>query len=244
MLAELAHDLHGVEPARDERLVEVDDQEHTPVVARRDDRAVGLLLLADPVGEVPQRAALEALHLDEDDAALLVLGHDLGLLGRSRPLRFLARPFELAAQCLGLSGPLVQQRERVARGDRLDPARAGADRALGEDRERPDLGGRAHVGAAAELDRPAVDVDDAYDVAVLLAEEHHRAEIARLRQRRLEDPHRQVREDALVDALLHLGALLRREWRRMREVEAELVRPHGRARLANVVAEHFLQHLV
>ena len=98
--------------------------------------------------------------------------------------------------------------------------------------------------AAAELDRPAVDVDDAYDVPVLLAEEHHRAEIARLRQRRLEDPHRQVREDALVDALLHLGALLRREWRWMREVEAELVRPHRRARLADVVAEHFLQHLV
>ncbi len=30
----------------------------------------------------------------------------------------------------------------------------------------------------------------------------------------------------------------------MREVEAELVGPHGRARLADVVAEHLLQHLV
>ena len=67
---------------------------------------------------------------------------------------------------------------------------------------------------------------------------------ARLRERRLEDPHRQVREDVLVDALLDLRALLQRRAARMREVEAELVGPHGRAGLADVVAEHLLQHLV
>src|SRR5437868_14460949 len=59
VLAELAHDPHRVEPARDERLVEVDDEKRTPVVARRDDRALRLLLLADPVGEVAQRPAPE-----------------------------------------------------------------------------------------------------------------------------------------------------------------------------------------
>ena len=40
--------------------------------------------------------------------------------------------------------------------------------------------------AAAELAREAVDLDHAHDVAVLLAEEHHRAELARLVDRRLE----------------------------------------------------------
>jgi len=100
------------------------------------------------------------------------------------------------------------------------------------------------VGAAAELDRPAVDVDHAHDVAVLLPEEHHRAEILRLGQRGLEDPHLQVRKDPLVHPGLHLCALLRRQRRRMREVEAELVGAHGGAGLASVVAEHLLQHLV
>ena len=105
----------------------------------------------------------------------------------------------------------MQKGERLAGGHRLDPPRAGPDRALGEDRERPDLGSRPHVRAAAELDRPAVDVDDADDVAVLLHEQHRRAEVARLGQRRLEDPHRQVREDPLVDPPLHFRAFLGRD---------------------------------
>src|SRR4051812_34865016 len=204
VLAELAHDLHGVEPALDERLVEIDDEEHPPVVARRDDGAVGLLLLADPVREVPKGPALEALHLDEEDVALLVLGDDLRPPTLLRALRFLASVLELAAQRVGLARALVQQRERRTCGHGLDPARPGADRAFGEDGERADLGGRPHMRTAAELERPAVDIDHPHDVAVLLAEEHHRAEVLRLRQRRLEDPHRLVREHVLVDASLDL----------------------------------------
>src|SRR4029079_11438350 len=209
VLAELAHDLHGVEPAGNERLVEVDDEEHTPVVARGHDRAVRLLLLADPVGKVPQRATFEASHLDEDDTTLGVLGDDLGLLGLSWPLRFLARALQLAAQRIGPAGPLVQQRERLARGDGLDAPGASADRALRQDSERPDLRGGADVRAAAELERPAVDVDHAHDVAVLLPEEHHRAELARLRERRLEDPHRQGPENPPGPALAALARSLR-----------------------------------
>ena len=74
----------------------------------------------------------------------------------------------------------AEQRPRLARGHRLDPPRARADRALGEDRERPDLRGRADVRAAAQLARVVLDLDDAHVVAVLLAEERHRAELARL----------------------------------------------------------------
>ena len=156
----------------------------------------------------------------------------------------LAQLLELGAQRVRLARLLVQVRERLAGGDRLDAARARADRGLGEDRERPDLRRRAHVRAAAELDRPAVDVDDAHDVAVLLGEEHLRAELARFVDRRLEDPHGQVREDALVHAPLDLRALVGAQRLRMREVEAELVGPHGGACLLDVVAEHLAQALV
>ena len=64
------------------------------------------------------------------------------------------------------------------------------------------------MGAAAELARDALDLDDADDVAVLLAEQHHRAELARLLDRRLEDVQWVVLEDGAVDALLDPVALL------------------------------------
>ena len=69
-----------------------------------------------------------------------------------------------------------QRAQRLGPGDRLDPAHALADRRLAHDRERADGGRRAHVRAAAQLHRIARDVDDADDVAVLLAEQHRRAE--------------------------------------------------------------------
>ena len=69
--------------------------------------------------------------------------------------------------------------------------------------------------AAAELAREAVDLDDAHLVAVLLAEEHHRAELARLLDRRHERPHRDRLEHLLVDDPLDVLALLGRERLRM-----------------------------
>ena len=62
--------------------------------------------------------------------------------------------------------------------------------------------------AATQLDGVAGHFDDADDVAVLLAEEHHRAELSRLVDRRLEDVHRPVLEDELVHAPLDRLALL------------------------------------
>src|SRR6185437_9508567 len=68
---ELLDEARGVEPALDERLVEVDDEERAPVVDRRDDRSCGLLLLAQHVREVAERAAFHALRLDEEHIAFL-----------------------------------------------------------------------------------------------------------------------------------------------------------------------------
>ena len=82
-------------------------------------------------------------------------------------------------------------------------------------------------------------LDYAHLVAVLLTEEHHRAELARLVDRRHERAHREVLEDRLVDDLLDRLPLVRGQRRRVGEVEAQLVRPDGGARLAHVVAENF-----
>ena len=51
-------------------------------------------------------------------------------------------------------------------------------------------------------------------------------------------------EDTLVDAALDLGALVRGQRLRMREVEAQLVGPDRRACLLHVLAEHLPQALV
>src|SRR5205085_6145929 len=134
-----------------------------------------------PVVEVAQAAALESVGARDDDAAVLAPDHDLGLRGRGRlALALPARPLELGAQLLGLLGAAVEVRPRLAGRDRLDPPRAGADGALAQDRERPDLRRRAHVRAAAELARVARHLDDADVLGVLLADEHHRAEPPRL----------------------------------------------------------------
>ena len=98
--------------------------------------------------------------------------------------------------------------------------------------------------AAAELHRVARNLDDADDVAVLLAEQHHRPELAGLVDRRLEDVHGPVLEDDLVDAALDLLALLACERLVVCEVEAKLVRPDRGSRLVHVVAEHVPQRLM
>src|SRR2546423_1397714 len=68
--AELAHELHRVEPLADERVVEVDDEIGAPVVDGADDHPRRLLLLPHAVGQVAELPTLRTLGLDEDDVAL------------------------------------------------------------------------------------------------------------------------------------------------------------------------------
>ena len=63
---------------------------------------------------------------------------------------------------------------------RLDAAHPGTDRALREQLDQPELPGAVHVRAAAQLAGVVADLDDADLVAVLLAEQRHRAEPAGL----------------------------------------------------------------
>ena len=67
---------------------------------------------------------------------------------------------------------------------------------------------RTCVPPQSSREKPSTSID-AHDVAVLLAEEHHRAELPRLVDRRQERAHRPVLEDRFVDDLLDAAALLR-----------------------------------
>src|SRR4051795_10156561 len=110
----------------------------------------------------------------------------------------------------------MQEGPRLARADGLDAPGSGADGPLAHDRERADLGGRADVRAAAELAREAVDLDDADLVAVLLPEQRHRAELARLLDRRDERAHGDRLEDPLVDDALDAVSLVVGQFLRVR----------------------------
>ena len=128
--------------------------------------------------------------------------------------------------------------------DGLDSPRTCTHGALGEDHERSDLRGGANVRPAAELSREPGNLDNAHPFAILLAEEHHRAKLSSLRDRRDECVHRQVLEHLLVHEVLDPLPLLVGELLRVCEVEPQLVGPHRRSGLADMVAEDLLQCLV
>ena len=148
------------------------------------------VLLLEAVGEVEQRRRRRATSIDDHVhvAAAFTLSVDVGaparppapllrLLAERARARRAARPPRARARAEANASPEVTASIRRA----PEPTEPSVRIANGAD-----LGRRADVGAAAELAREAVDLDDADDVAVLLAEEHHRAELARLVDRRHE----------------------------------------------------------
>jgi hypothetical protein len=138
------------------------------------------------------------------------------------------------AQLLGAPAELLDARRA---GDRLDAAHVGRARRLVGEVEEPDLGGGGHMRAAAELARHVLDVDHPDDVAVLLAEERHRAEALGLVARGLDGAHAPAGDDPVVDLLFDPRRLVRREALAVGEVEAQLVGAHVGAGLADVRAE-------
>ena len=129
--------------------------------------------------------------------------------------------------------------------DRAGPVTASMRRTLAElevslrIRNAPDLGGGAHVRAAAQLARvlAVADLDHAHDVAVLLAEQRHRAERAGLVERRRDRAHRVVAGIHSLTRSSTSRSSSRAERLAVAEVEAQLVRAHVGARLAHVAAD-------
>src|SRR5205823_5028836 len=93
------------------------------------------------------------------------------------------------------------------------------------------------VRAAAQLLAEAWHGDDAHLVAVLFAEERHRAGGDRLLRRLDDGVDRRVLQHVLVNNLLDVEQLLARERREVDEVEAQAILGDERARLLYVRAE-------
>src|SRR6185369_8360550 len=109
---------------------------------------------SDLVGEVAKGAVAHSFHLGHEHTVDAILPDELGAArGVLRLLRRPARLLELGPKVVELPCARIEHRPRLAGRDRFDPADTRANRALPDDHERADLGGRAHVRAAAELAR-------------------------------------------------------------------------------------------
>ena len=223
---------------------------HASVLPRAEDDGGGSVLLPERVGELEERVGgrLGELHDDHLDAARLAppLVDDVGAgRGLRLLLRLLADALELRAELLGLVGAAAEERERLARGHRLDAPHAGADRALGENARTarsPPSCGRAFPPHSSR-EKPSTSTTrttSPYFSPKSIIAPSSRASSMGVRKART-GRFSKMRSLTISSTLPRSSG---RQRLRVREVEAELVRPNGRAGLAHVVAEHLLERLV
>src|SRR5579862_8928543 len=137
----------------------------------------------------------------------------------------------------------AQQLHRARPGERLDAAYVRGGRCLADDVKRADLGGGVNVGAAAQLARvgAVADLHHPHYLAVLLAEQGHRSELAGLLEGGGDRANGVARGDPSVDGVLDVAQLLGAERAGVAEVKAQLVRSHVGAGLADMAAEALAQ---
>ena len=123
----------------------------------------------------------------------------------------------------------------------LDTARVGRDRGLLHDLEQTDFGRVAHMGATAQLLGERARLDDAHELAVLLAEQRGNARLASGGERCLVGEHGGIGHDDVVADALDLEYLLVGHRLEVREVEPQTVGRDERARLLDMVAQHLDQ---
>ena len=95
--------------------------------------------------------------------------------------------------------------------------------------------------ATAQLDRMLTGLEDAHEVAVLVAEERDRPEALGVFLRRLVVPHRSVGDDLGIGERLDRVELVLGDGAGVTEVKTQAVRRDERTRLLNVRAKHFAQ---
>ena len=248
-LRRLAHDLHRREAALGRGRREVGHQIRPPVGGGAEhDRGVTEPRL-EPVGELQQILAVRQRRSGRSRPSrrrppprLRDSARELARARRRRRTAARARARLRARQHVdsargassgrvrsrAATSPSASSRARSRRtasgpGHRLDAAHVRGARSLGDDLEEP-ISESAHVRAAAELARDALDLDHAHLVAVLLPEQGHRAHLLGPRAGRVDRAHRWLSSDPLVDAVLDRPQLSGESGLPVREVEAQLVR--------------------
>ena len=142
------------------------------------------------------------------------------------------------AQALLLGRDMV---ERALPAHRLDPAHAGGHATFGHDLEQADVARAGDVRAAAKLGRGLAHAQHAHALAVLLAEQGHRAEVERFLHVHVVDFGRMVAADLGIDLALDQRQFVGADRLEVREVEAQAIGCDQRALLGDMVAEHFAQ---
>ena len=156
---------------------------------------------------------------------------------------FGGRHFQRAGHAAQRVLDLLQISQRVVAGDGFDTSDACRHTRLGHDLEQANVPAALHMGAAAEFAARA-DVEHADLIAVLFAEQHHRAELLRLFERQYPGLRRRIGQHLGVDQGLDLSHLLIGDRRVVREIEACSLGVDQRALLLHMRAQHFAQCLV
>ena len=197
-----------------------------------------------PVGEVAQVAARHAARLHDDDVALARADLEVGLGLLRRLLRLLARALELGPELFRLVGASAQSAN-------ASPAVTASMRRAPEPTEPSERITNGPISAVVRTCVPPQSSRETPSTSTTRTSSPYfspKSIIApSFRASSIGDDeraHRVVLEDRLVDAPLDRLPLLGRQRLRVREVEAQLVGPHRRAGLVDVVAEHRAQRLV
>ena len=182
---------------------------------------------------------------------LLALFHQRGDARR----HLVERGAQFARRGLGQRHGVVGVLARVVAGQRLDAADAGGNRAFAGHRNQADIAGAAHMGAAAQFDRPAervaacaralLPIDTTRTSSPYFSPNSARAPASRASSTAIS---RVVTSSFSSTTSLAMSSMRASSsgvigfW--MHEVEAQPVRRHQRAALRDVVAEHLPQRLM
>ncbi len=126
-------------------------------------------------------------------------------------------------------------------GHRFDTAHARGHTALGGDLEQTDVAGARDMRTATQFGGVVAHLQHAYVLAVLLAEQRHRAELERFLHAHVVDFGRVVGAHLLVDLAFDDRQVLGADRREVREVETQAIGGDQRALLLHVGAQHFAQ---
>ena len=127
--------------------------------------------------------------------------------------------------------------------DRLDPPDVTRHRALPDQLDQANLPGSLRVRTSAKLRRKVADPHHAHPIAILFAEQRHRAVVVHRGIDRHIDHclNRCIRQHLGVDDALDLGQLLLSDAGEVRKVEAEPRLVHQRPGLLHMLAQHRTQ---